>query len=62
MWIIWVLPSIFIFQDTCIIFVGADIENLVNQAAIRAAVDQAESVTMKYLENARDKVLMGELL
>jgi len=40
-------------------FTGADIENLVNQAAIRAAVDQAESVEMKYLENSRDKVLMG---
>ncbi|GAB6031996.1 ATP-dependent zinc metalloprotease yme1l [Chamberlinius hualienensis] len=40
-------------------FTGADIENLVNQAAIRAAVDQAPAVSMKYLENSRDKVLMG---
>lgn len=40
-------------------FTGADLENMVNQAALRAAIDGAETVTMKYLENARDKVLMG---
>ncbi|XP_045475738.1 ATP-dependent zinc metalloprotease YME1L [Harmonia axyridis] len=40
-------------------FTGADLENMVNQAALRAAVDGAESVNMKYLESARDKVLMG---
>ncbi|XP_052863848.1 ATP-dependent zinc metalloprotease YME1L isoform X2 [Anopheles cruzii] len=40
-------------------FTGADIENMVNQAALRAAIDGAEVVTMKHLENARDKVLMG---
>jgi len=40
-------------------FTGADLENMVNQAALRAAIDGADSVTMKYLENARDKVLMG---
>uniref|UniRef100_A0A0K8SB95 AAA+ ATPase domain-containing protein n=1 Tax=Lygus hesperus TaxID=30085 RepID=A0A0K8SB95_LYGHE len=40
-------------------FTGADLENMVNQAALKAAIDGAESVTMKYLENARDKVLMG---
>ncbi|KAL3285486.1 hypothetical protein HHI36_000018 [Cryptolaemus montrouzieri] len=40
-------------------FTGADLENMVNQAALRAAVDGADSVTMKYLESARDKVLMG---
>lgn len=40
-------------------FTGADIENLVNQAAVRAAIDSAEAVSMKHLENARDKVLMG---
>lgn len=41
-------------------FTGADLENMVNQAALRAAIDGADSVTMKYLENARDKVLMGK--
>jgi ATP-dependent metalloprotease len=40
-------------------FTGADLENMVNQAALRAAIDGADSVTMKYLESARDKVLMG---
>ncbi|KAK9512065.1 hypothetical protein O3M35_000574 [Rhynocoris fuscipes] len=40
-------------------FTGADLENMVNQAALKAAIDGAECVTMKYLENARDKVLMG---
>ncbi|XP_026828195.1 ATP-dependent zinc metalloprotease YME1 homolog isoform X2 [Ooceraea biroi] len=40
-------------------FTGADIENMVNQAALRAAIDEADYVTMKHLEYARDKVLMG---
>lgn len=40
-------------------FTGADIENMVNQAALKAAIDGAEAVTMKHLESARDKVLMG---
>ncbi|XP_044747462.1 ATP-dependent zinc metalloprotease YME1L [Coccinella septempunctata] len=40
-------------------FTGADLENMVNQAALRAAVDGADSVNMKYLESAREKVLMG---
>lgn len=30
-----------------------------NQAALRAAADHLESVSMKHLEEARDKVLMG---
>jgi ATP-dependent Zn protease len=38
---------------------GADIKNVVNQAALRAAADMVEAVTMKHLEAARDKVLMG---
>lgn len=40
-------------------FTGADLENMVNQAALRAAIDGADVVTMKHLETARDKVLMG---
>ncbi|KAL0126043.1 hypothetical protein PUN28_004855 [Cardiocondyla obscurior] len=40
-------------------FTGADLENMVNQAALRAAIDEADCVTMKHLEYARDKVLMG---
>ncbi|KAK1136882.1 hypothetical protein K0M31_001413 [Melipona bicolor] len=40
-------------------FTGADIENMVNQAALRAAINDAEHVTMKHLEYARDKIIMG---
>ncbi|KAK2718572.1 hypothetical protein QYM36_005789, partial [Artemia franciscana] len=40
-------------------FTGADLENLVNQAAVRAAMDGAIAVTMKHLEHSRDKILMG---
>lgn len=41
-------------------FTGADIENMVNQAAVKAASDGAKTVTMKYLEISRDKILMGK--
>ncbi|KAM8712467.1 hypothetical protein ACLKA7_012908 [Drosophila subpalustris] len=40
-------------------FTGADLENMINQAALRAAIDGADTVNMKHLETARDKVLMG---
>jgi len=40
-------------------FTGADIENMINQAALRAAIDGADFVSMKHLEVARDKVIMG---
>uniref|UniRef100_A0A8C6TF95 ATP-dependent zinc metalloprotease YME1L1 n=1 Tax=Neogobius melanostomus TaxID=47308 RepID=A0A8C6TF95_9GOBI len=40
-------------------FTGAELENLVNQAALKAAVDEKEMVTMKDLEFAKDKLLMG---
>lgn len=40
-------------------FTGADIENMVNQAAVKAASDGAKSVSMKYLETSRDTILMG---
>jgi ATP-dependent metalloprotease len=38
---------------------GADIENMINQAALKAAIEGAEYVTMSHLERARDKILMG---
>lgn len=38
---------------------GADIENLVNEAALIAARKDRSKVTMDDFENARDKVLMG---
>ncbi|XP_043279017.1 ATP-dependent zinc metalloprotease YME1L [Venturia canescens] len=40
-------------------FTGADIENMVNQAALKAAIEGAEFVTMRHLERARDKVILG---
>uniref|UniRef100_A0A183BMT0 AAA domain-containing protein n=1 Tax=Globodera pallida TaxID=36090 RepID=A0A183BMT0_GLOPA len=40
-------------------FTGADIENLVNQAALKAAKEGAKEVNMRHLDEARDRVLMG---
>eukprot|EP00605_Chrysophyceae_sp_TOSAG23-4_P002247 GSChrysophyteH1.ASY1.ANO1.2491.1 assembled CDS len=40
-------------------FSGAELENLVNQAAIQASKLNHESVSMEDLEWARDKVMMG---
>ncbi len=40
-------------------FVGADLENLVNEAALLAARQDKEAVTMIDFEMAKDKVLMG---
>ncbi|HIG02528.1 MAG TPA: ATP-dependent metallopeptidase FtsH/Yme1/Tma family protein [Myxococcales bacterium] len=40
-------------------FVGADLQNLVNEAALLAARRNAEQVARLDFENAKDKVLMG---
>ncbi|XP_064644145.1 ATP-dependent zinc metalloprotease YME1L-like [Lineus longissimus] len=40
-------------------FTGADLENLVNQAALKAAMDEATGIATHHLEFARDKVMMG---
>ncbi|MDO5537004.1 MAG: ATP-dependent zinc metalloprotease FtsH [Desulfovibrionaceae bacterium] len=40
-------------------FSGADLENLVNEAALQAARSNKEVVTMREFEFAKDKILMG---
>ena len=43
-------------------FSGADLANLVNEAAIIASKENQEKVTLKDFEEARDKVLLGKEL
>merc|ERR1719394_1317307 len=40
-------------------FSGAELENMINQAALRAVIDGRDTVTMNHLEYARDKIIMG---
>ncbi len=40
-------------------FAGADLKNLVNEAAILAAREGSESVGLSHFDEARDKVMMG---
>ncbi len=41
-------------------FSGADLENLVNEAALMAAKENKDQVSMADFENAKDKLLMGK--
>ncbi|XP_014503391.1 ATP-dependent zinc metalloprotease FTSH 4, mitochondrial-like [Vigna radiata var. radiata] len=43
-------------------FSGADLANLINMAAIRAAMNDSKAVTMADLEHSREKILMGSEL
>ena len=38
---------------------GADLESLINEAALIAAREDRENVTMEHLERAKDRILMG---
>lgn len=40
-------------------FTGADLQNLINQAAVKASVEGLKSIGMQALEYAKDKILMG---
>ncbi|THU91162.1 ATP-dependent metallopeptidase Hfl [Dendrothele bispora CBS 962.96] len=40
-------------------FSGADLHNMVNQAAVQAAKESAREVTLRHFEWARDRILMG---
>ncbi len=42
-------------------FSGADLKNLINEAAMAAARDGAKAVSMHHLEDMKDKVMMGSV-
>ena len=40
-------------------FSGADLSNLINTAAVQAAMENAEQITPRALDYAKDKIMMG---
>lgn len=48
-----------IVSANCPGFSGADIKNLVNEAAIAAARDKVSEVSMHHFDSMRDKIIMG---
>ncbi len=42
-------------------FSGADVKNLINEAAMLAAREKATQVAMRYFDEARDKLLLGSV-
>jgi len=48
-----------VLARSTISFSGAELQNLVNQASIKAAVDNSSLVNMSHFEWARDKITMG---
>ena len=45
--------------NNIIYFSGAELENLINQAALKAVIEGRETVSMQQLDFARDKIIMG---